>query len=64
MIHCIYVMMYIGVDALLSVIAHELAESVTNPELNAWYDADHEENAGVIVLYIYVIIIMYLYYNR
>lgn len=33
------------VDAMLSVIAHELAETVTDPNLNAWYDANNEENA-------------------
>jgi len=32
-------------DAMVSVIAHELAETVTDPEFTAWYDADGEENA-------------------
>jgi len=34
-----------GVDAMVSVIAHELEESVTDPLLNAWYDANGSENA-------------------
>ncbi len=32
-------------DAMVSVIAHEVSESVTDPDLNAWYDAAGEENA-------------------
>ena len=32
-------------DAMASVIAHELEESVTDPLLNAWYDSSGEENA-------------------
>jgi hypothetical protein len=32
-------------DAMASVIAHELEESVTDPLLNAWYDSTGEENA-------------------
>jgi hypothetical protein len=34
-----------AVDAMISVIAHELDESVSDPLLNAWYDASGEENA-------------------
>ncbi len=34
-----------GVDGMASVLAHELAEVVTDPELNAWYDANGQENA-------------------
>ena len=34
-----------GVDAMVSVIAHELEESVTDPLLNAWYDSNGSENA-------------------
>jgi uncharacterized repeat protein (TIGR01451 family) len=34
-----------GADAMVSVIAHELEESVTDPQLNAWYDSAGEENA-------------------
>jgi hypothetical protein len=34
-----------AVDAMLSVIAHELAEPVTDPYLNAWYDEKGDENA-------------------
>jgi hypothetical protein len=34
-----------GVDAMVSVVAHELEESVTDPNLNAWYDSSGEENA-------------------
>jgi hypothetical protein len=32
-------------DAMVSVIAHELEESVTDPNLNAWYDTRGYENA-------------------
>jgi hypothetical protein len=35
----------IGADGMASVIAHELSEAVTDPQLNAWYDSDGEENA-------------------
>jgi hypothetical protein len=35
----------IGADGMASVISHELSESVTDPDLNAWYDNDGEENA-------------------
>ena len=42
-----YCIIYAGVDAMLSVIAHELAETTTDPDINAWFDADHMENAGV-----------------
>jgi hypothetical protein len=34
-----------GVDGMISVIAHELEESVTDPDLNAWYDVVGRENA-------------------
>jgi len=34
-----------GADGMASVVAHELSESVTDPDLNAWYDANGEENA-------------------
>jgi hypothetical protein len=34
-----------GADGMASVIAHELEESVTDPDLNAWYDKRGEENA-------------------
>ena len=34
-----------GADAMVSVIAHELAEAVTDPHLNAWYFATGAENA-------------------
>lgn len=34
-----------GVDAMVSVIAHELAEAVSDPDLNAWYDSGGAENA-------------------
>jgi len=35
----------IGADAMASVIAHELEEAVTDPDLNAWYDHRGYENA-------------------
>ncbi|MBZ5676449.1 MAG: EXORDIUM family protein [Acidobacteriia bacterium] len=34
-----------GADAMASVIAHELEEAVTDPNLNAWYDNRGAENA-------------------
>jgi hypothetical protein len=34
-----------GVDAMISVIAHELEEAISDPDLNAWYDASGAENA-------------------
>ena len=36
-----------GVDAMISVIAHELAETVTDPQLNAWYNSAGNENADM-----------------
>jgi len=35
----------IGADAMASIIAHELEEAVTDPDLNAWYDRRGAENA-------------------
>jgi hypothetical protein len=32
-------------DGMANVIAHELSETVTDPDLNAWFDANHNENA-------------------
>ncbi len=34
-----------GVDGMVSVIAHELEETTTDPDLNAWYDKHGGENA-------------------
>lgn len=34
-----------GVDGMISVIAHELEEAATDPDLNAWYDSSGYENA-------------------
>jgi len=34
-----------GVDGMVSVIAHELEEAATDPDLNAWYDSRGAENA-------------------
>jgi len=34
-----------GVDGMISVIAHELEEAATDPDLNAWYDRQGAENA-------------------
>lgn len=34
-----------GVDAMVSVLAHELVEAATDPQLNAWYDRSGYENA-------------------
>ena len=35
----------VAADAMVSVIAHELEESVTDPDLNAWFDSRGYENA-------------------
>jgi hypothetical protein len=35
----------LGADAMASIIAHELEEATTDPDLNAWYDRRGEENA-------------------
>ena len=35
----------IGADGMASIIAHELEEAVTDPDLNAWYDRRGYENA-------------------
>ena len=34
-----------GADGMVSIIAHELEEAVTDPDLNAWFDTRGEENA-------------------
>ena len=34
-----------GADGMASIIAHELSEAVTDPNLNAWYDKRGYENA-------------------
>jgi hypothetical protein len=34
-----------GVDGMISVLAHELEETVSDPDLNAWFDASGAENA-------------------
>jgi hypothetical protein len=34
-----------GADGMASVLVHELEEAATDPDLNAWYDSDGEENA-------------------
>jgi hypothetical protein len=34
-----------GADAMASIIAHELEEETTDPDLNAWYDSRGQENA-------------------
>jgi hypothetical protein len=34
-----------AVDGMASVLAHELSEAATDPDLNAWYDAQGDENA-------------------
>ena len=33
-----------GADSMLSVLAHELEETATDPQLNAWYSANGKEN--------------------
>ena len=35
----------LGADGMASIIAHELEEAVTDPDLNAWYDSSGRENA-------------------
>lgn len=34
-----------GADGMASILAHELEEAVTDPDLNAWYDTQGKENA-------------------
>jgi hypothetical protein len=34
-----------GVDAMASIVAHELEEAVSDPDLNAWFDKRGQENA-------------------
>jgi len=34
-----------GADGAVSIVAHELEEAATDPDLNAWYDSRGEENA-------------------
>jgi len=34
-----------GADGMVSIIAHELEEAVTDPDLNAWFDSRGQENA-------------------
>jgi hypothetical protein len=34
-----------GADGMVSIIAHELEEAVTDPDLNAWFDTRGQENA-------------------
>jgi hypothetical protein len=34
-----------GADAMASIIAHELEEAVTDPNINAWYQGRYQENA-------------------
>ncbi len=34
-----------GADGMASVLAHELAETMTDPQFNAWYDVAGEESA-------------------
>jgi hypothetical protein len=34
-----------GVDGMISVLAHEFEETLSDPDLNAWYDANGAENA-------------------
>jgi hypothetical protein len=34
-----------GADGMVSIIAHELEEAATDPDLNAWYDSRGQENA-------------------
>jgi len=36
---------YAGIDAMASILAHEATEAATDPQLNAWYDAQGYENA-------------------
>ena len=35
----------VGADAMASIVAHELVEAATDPDLNAWYDSRGYENA-------------------
>ena len=42
---------YPGVDAMASVMAHELTETLTDPLGNAWYDVTGNENAGELYVF-------------
>jgi len=35
-----------GADAMVNVMAHELTETITDPNLDTWQDASGNENAG------------------
>ncbi|CAO3686127.1 unnamed protein product [Umbelopsis ramanniana] len=35
----------VAVDGMISVLAHEIVEAASDPDLNAWYDASGQENA-------------------
>ena len=39
-------MILAGVDGMISIMGHEIAETISDPELNAWLDASGAENAG------------------
>jgi hypothetical protein len=36
-----------GADGMVNIIAHELSESITDPDLNAWFNSNNAENADV-----------------
>lgn len=35
----------VATDGMISVLAHEIVEAASDPDLNAWYDASGQENA-------------------
>jgi hypothetical protein len=41
-------MILAGVDSMINILGHEIAETVSDPELNAWLDASGAENAGTL----------------
>lgn len=48
----------VAIDSFISVYAHELVETVSDPELNAWYDATGYENADKCAVRFYILIIV------
>ena len=39
----------VGLDAMLSIVAHEISETATDPLFKSWYDINGEENADLCV---------------
>jgi len=37
----------VGIDGSVSILAHEIAETISDPLGNGWFDASGAENAGI-----------------